>query len=127
MKRLCYYAISTFIRGVPRGGTRGAKAPTRPGIWQFSEPYSNNGGQIMPLTLLPAPPRFKKLSTPLSVYGQNSAHILKAFDHRLLDQKIENKPPLHFSMSPKLKPEMNNEFFKYYVRKILIRKVAEVI
>ena len=59
-------------------------------------------------------------------YGQNSAHILEAFDHRLFDQKIEKKPPLHFSTSPKLEPEMNNEFFTY-VRKILIRKAAEVI
>ena len=41
-----------ICRGVARGGLRGLEPP---GIWQISKPYSNQRGQIMPLTLLPAP------------------------------------------------------------------------
>ena len=33
----------------------GGQRPPPPEIWQISKPYSNQGGQIMPLTLLPAP------------------------------------------------------------------------
>ena len=40
-------------RGVARGGLRGLE------IWQISKPYLNQRGQIMPLTLLPAPPDSK--------------------------------------------------------------------
>ena len=46
------------VRGVARGGAEGARAPLA-GIWQISKPYSNQRGQIMPLTILPAPPDSK--------------------------------------------------------------------
>ena len=36
-----------------RGGSVGWVSP--PGILQFNQPYCYRGGQIMPLTLLPAP------------------------------------------------------------------------
>ena len=51
------WLAKSISRGVARGGA-GVRAPP-PGIWQISYLYSNHGGQIMPVTLLPAPPRIQ--------------------------------------------------------------------
>ena len=45
---------ATYVRVIARGG-RGYRGPEPPGLWQIIWPYSNYGGQIMPVTLLPAP------------------------------------------------------------------------
>ena len=55
----------TYIKGVVRGGVEGARVP--PEFGRSVKPYSNQRGQIMPLTILPAP-RIQKAIYTSEVY-----------------------------------------------------------